>query len=238
MSLNAFVNAQGEAIYYKDLIKDNLDSFLVLWEDKRFDRRLLGPSHPKAGEPRQDQKMRARVTALKHRMELFHRPDSCQYPWPADPSKVMTSWFSVLDYHPCVVAENLETGIDIWLHNYGCQDAIVENVEIMFDTSNMSNRRIERLIARRRKTILQKNRKLAKAPCKDKFYDPETTTTIATTWSTKPATTTTTTVADTTTVVTTTTTTVWESTVWSTTTTTWASTPWLGDDSSFFGFGK
>jgi hypothetical protein len=52
MSLNAFVNAQGEAIYYKDLIKDNLDSFLVLWEDKRFDRRLLGPSHPKAGEPR------------------------------------------------------------------------------------------------------------------------------------------------------------------------------------------
>jgi hypothetical protein len=104
----------------------------------------------------------------------------------------------------------------------------------MFDTSNMSNRRIERLIARRRKTILQKNRKIAKAPCKDKFYDPETTTTIATTWSTKPATTTTTTVADTTTVVTTTTTTVWEST----TTTTWASTPWLGADSSFFGFGK
>ena len=52
MSLNAFVNALGEAEYYKDLIKDDLDNFLVLWEDKRFKRRLLGPSHPKAGNPR------------------------------------------------------------------------------------------------------------------------------------------------------------------------------------------
>ena len=52
MSLTAFINAQGEAIYYKDLIKDDLDIFLVIWEDKRFNRRVLGPSHPKAGEPR------------------------------------------------------------------------------------------------------------------------------------------------------------------------------------------
>ncbi|CBY14133.1 unnamed protein product [Oikopleura dioica] len=104
MNLIAFVNAQGEAIYYKNLIESDLDSFLALWEDKRFKRRVLGPSHPKAGAPRQDQKMRARIAAIKRRMDLFFRPESCQNPWPADSSKVMESWFSVLDYHPCAVA--------------------------------------------------------------------------------------------------------------------------------------
>ncbi|CBY38159.1 unnamed protein product [Oikopleura dioica] len=228
MNLTAFVNAQGEAIYYKNLIESDLDSFLALWEDKRFKRRVLGPSHPKAGAPRQDQRMRARIAAIKRRMDLFFRPESCQNPWPADSSKVMESWFSVLDYHPCAVADNLIQGIEIWLHNYGCQDAIFVNVEIMFDTSKMKPSRIERLVARRRKTILKKNSKIAKTPCKDKFYDPETTTNIATTWSTV------TTPSDTTTSTgpqTSTTTTAWEST---TSTTPWASTPWT--DNNFFGF--
>jgi len=187
--------------------------------------------------------MRARIAAIKRRMDLFFRPESCQNPWPADSSKVMESWFSVLDYHPCAVADNLIQGIEIWLHNYGCQgevlsffifikilfsDVFFENVEIMFDTSKMKPSRIERLVARRRKTILKKNSKIAETPCKDKFYDPETTTNIATTWSTV------TTPADTTTSTgpqTSTTTTAWEST---TSTTPWASTPWT--DNIFFGF--
>ncbi|CBY14132.1 unnamed protein product [Oikopleura dioica] len=125
-------------------------------------------------------------------------------------------------------SDNLIQGIEIWLHNYGCQDVFFENVEIMFDTSKMKPSRIERLVARRRKTILKKNSKIAKTPCKDKFYDPETTTNIATTWSTV------TTPADTTTSTgpqTSTTTTAWEST---TSTTPWASTPWT--DNNFFGF--
>ena len=98
----------------------------------------------------------------------------------------------------------------------------------MFDTSSMSSRRIDRLVARRRRTILKKNGEIARAPCKDKFYNPETTTTIATT----------TTVPDTTTLLTTTTTTPWESTTMSTSTTSWVSTPWSDDDFSFFGFRK
>merc|ERR1711934_614202 len=121
MSLNAFVNSLGEAVYYKNLMEADLDNFLVLWEDKRFKRRLYGPSHPNAGNPKEDQKMRARIADLKQRMDVFFRPETCENPWPADSSKVMTSWFSNLDYHPCVVADNLKTGIDIWLHNYGCQ---------------------------------------------------------------------------------------------------------------------
>jgi len=238
LSLIIFVNAQ-DAIYYKNLITDNLDSFLEIWEDKRFKRRQLGPSHPKAGAPRQDQKMRARIESIKHRMDVFFRPESCANPWPTDPNKVMASWTPVSDYHPCVVADNLQLGVDYWLHNYGCQDAIFENVEVMFDTTKMKPKRIERLVSRRRKTILKKNRKIARTPCKDKFYNPETTTTVATTWSTKPLSTTTTSVPDTTTVFTTTTTTQWESTTgWTTNaattwTTTWFSTP---ADFNFFGF--
>jgi len=229
-----FVNAQ-DAIYYKNLITENLDSFLEIWEDKRFKRRHLGPSHPNAGAPRQDQKMRGRIAAIKHRMDLFFRPESCANPWPTDPNKVMSSWIPVSDYHPCVVADNLQQGIDYWLHNYGCQDAIVENVETMFDTTKMKPKRIERLVSRRRNTILKKNRKIARTPCKDKFYNPETTTTVATTWTTKPLSTTTTTFPDTTTIVTSTTTTEWQSTTAQTTsiTTTMFSTP---ADVHFFGF--
>ena len=81
--------------------------------------------------------MRARIAALKHRMELFFRPETCQNPWPADSSKVMTSWFSILDYHPCVVADNIKTGIDIWLHNYGCQG---EKIFFLIDYCNYQTR--------------------------------------------------------------------------------------------------
>jgi len=76
ISLNAFVDALGEAEYYKDLIKADLDNFLVLWEDKRFKRRLLGPSHPKAGNPRKGYTVFLRLFILEHAFYLKNKTRS------------------------------------------------------------------------------------------------------------------------------------------------------------------
>ncbi|CAG5110611.1 Oidioi.mRNA.OKI2018_I69.chr2.g4995.t1.cds [Oikopleura dioica] len=214
------VNAQGEstALYYKDVISQDLDNFILLWEDKKFGGRSYPKNHHFHGKIRKDNRMRNRVSELKKRMDRFYNPTSCQKPWKNQPAKIMEQWFSIMDNHPCRVAQNIAEGINTWLHNFGCTDAIIENVEIFFDTENMTSRRKNRIIGRRVQSIIDNNYLISRAPCKRRWYEPETTTSGATT-STEYQTTT----------QTTTTTTSWQSTsqwwttIWSSST---ASTPW------------
>merc|ERR1711860_123175 len=141
-----------------------------------------------------------------------------------DPSKIMTQWFSTMDFHTCVLARNIQEGIVIWLHNYGCLDATVEKIEEMF--SHLKRKRIDKIIARKTKRVVDKGglaHKLPRAPCREKFYSPETTTAGEST----------TTAGTTTTIMTTTTTTEWQST----TTTEWTSTTCTTPSQRmFFGF--
>ncbi|CAG5110087.1 Oidioi.mRNA.OKI2018_I69.chr2.g4527.t1.cds [Oikopleura dioica] len=113
--------------------------------------------------------MRQRVAAIKKRMDRFDRPDTCAKPWLIDPSTAMNTWFSNLDAHPCTVASNLVEGTELWLQNFGCQDAIIERFETNYGDKNWNSRKDSRKIARRKRMIYRYNLEITRAPCRQDF---------------------------------------------------------------------